>query len=56
MLTRRNSLSNSAKKIYLDKNSISEAQELHVENISDAKPITSDELENVFLTPMRSIE
>lgn len=49
-------MSNSAKKIYVDKSSISEAQDLHVEIISDAKPITSDELESVFLSPMRSIE
>jgi hypothetical protein len=49
-------MSNSAKKVYLDKNSICEGAAIHVENTSDAKAITPDELEDVFLGPMRFTE
>jgi hypothetical protein len=50
-------LSNSAKKVYIDKNSIvGEAAEIRVENMTDAKPITSEELEDMVLGPIRFTE
>lgn len=56
MNARRNSLSNSAKKVFIDKNSISEATEIRVENIADARPITKEELEDNILSTLRFTE
>lgn len=55
MSTRRQSLSSSAKKVYIDKNplaggNVGEAATLHVENMANAKQITSEELEEVILS------
>ena len=56
MHARRTSLSNSGKKVYLDKNNISEATEIHVENIADAKKITSEQLEDEIMSELRFTE
>jgi len=56
MHSRRTSLSNSGKKVYLDKNNISEATEIHVENIADAKKITSEQLEDEIMSELRFTE
>jgi hypothetical protein len=56
---RRMSFSNSAKKVYVDKNKLIEnsiVSTLHVENIGDAKQITPDQLQDVFMTRLQSTE
>ena len=55
MSTRRQSLSNSAKKVYIDKNplaggNLGESATLHVENMANAKPITAEELEEIIMS------
>lgn len=61
MSARRQSLSNSAKKVYIDRNpltggNLGEAATLHVENMANAKQITAEELEDVIMSPIQFTE
>ena len=59
-LSRRVSLSNSAKKVFMDRNQLegelNNMATIHVENIVDAKQISPEELEDVILSSLRFTE
>ena len=60
-MKRRDSLTNSAKKVYIDNNplsggTLSDAATIHVENIANAKPISSEDLEDIILEGIRFTE
>lgn len=58
---RRDSLTHSAKKVYIDNNplsggSLSGTTTIHVENIVDAKPISGEDLIEIVLEPLKFTE
>lgn len=50
MSARRQSITNSAKKVYVDKGNIGEVASLHVENMANAKQITAEDLDEVIMS------